>query len=260
MEYLRKIDENSSADLLWNVPEQKQGALNVVGGNLQNFRIPIKIAEFLNTNYPIRTLNVILPDVLKNKLPPLDNLMFLSSTDSGSFADGDEIAKALNAADYNLLIGDFSKNSITAKAVASACRSSEKPLLITRDAVDLITEEQAEQMLMNDQVIVMASMAQMQKLLRVIYYPKMLLLSQSLIQVVEVLHKFTLSYPVGVITLQADQVLIAKNGSVNAVPLDKTGYSPILFWGGEAAAKIATLNLYNPKNFLNATVAALFAR
>ena len=135
---------------------------------------------------------------------------------------------------------------------------AEKPVLITRDAVDLLTENINEASLMNENLIFFASMAQLQKLLRAVYYPKMLLLSQSLMQVAEVLHKFTLSYPASIITLHNEQILIAKNGNVKAVPMMKSGYSPIMFFQGELAAKILALNLFNPNNFIDATLAAIF--
>ena len=86
----------------------------------------------------------------------------------------------------------------------------------------------------------------------------MLLLSQSLVQVAEVLHKFTLSYPVSIITLHNNQILVAKGGEISAMPIEETGYSPIMIWGGELAAKIAALNLFNPHNFIKATISALF--
>lgn len=258
MDYFKKIEESPYEDLKWNIPERKQGTVNVMGGNLQNFRVPVKVAEFLETNYPIEKVNTILPDALKNSLPNLPNFIFLGSTESGSFSENQEVENIFNEADFNILIGDLSKNAITGRAVASACENSASPLLITRDSVDLVAENRLEKALMNENLIFFASIAQLQKLLRAIYYPKMLLLSQSLVQVAEVLHKFSLSYPISVVTLHNNQILIAKNGEVNAIPLEKTGYSPIMIWGGELAAKIAALNLYNPHNFVKATVSAVF--
>ena len=82
---------------------------------------------------------------------------------------------------------------------------------------------------------------------------RMLLLS-------EVLHKFTLSYPVGVVTLHDGQILVAKDGTVKAVALVNSGYSPIMFWSGELAAKIVAMNLYNPSQFISATVCGVFKR
>ena len=259
MDYLHRINDNSYQDLYWNIPEQKQGIVNVIGGNSQGFRTPIKIAELLADKYPVKEVHMVLPETLKTTLPPLDGLVFLPATDSGSFANDKSFIELINAADYNLLIGDFSRNSITAKAVGSACQDSAKPLILTRDGVDLLVEEITEKALMNENLIVFGSMAQLQKLFRAIYYPKVLILSQSLVQVADALHKFTLSYPVALITLHNGQILVAKSGDVNVLPLEKTKYSPLTIWNGELAAKILALNLYNPDNSIKATVAALFA-
>lgn len=259
MEYFEKVEENIAKDLLWNIPERKQGVVNVIGGNSQNFRTPVKVAEYLTEKYPVETVNLILPDALKSKLPPMPNFKFLESTETGSFADSTELVADINNGEYNLLIGDLSKNAITGKAVVSACVSSEKPILLTRDAVDLVVDNNPEEVLLNEELVIFGSLAQMQKLLRAVYYPKMLLLSQSLVQVTEVLHKFTLSYPVGIVTLHNGQILIAKDGIVKAVPMEKSGYSPIMLWSGELAAKIVALNLYNPGDFVRATMAAIFS-
>ena len=257
MDYFEKLEKNPYEDLYWNLPERKSGTINVIGGNAQSFRAEIKVAEFLEAKYPIDKVDTILPESLKSQLPSLDNFKFLKATESGSFV-GDGLAEILNAADYNLIIGDLSKNSITGKAVVSACQSSEKPVLITRDAVDLVSENGPDKLLLNGNMNVFGSLAQMQKLLRAVYYPKMLLLSQSLVQVVEVLHKFTLSYPVGIVTLHNGQILVARDGTIKAVPLESSGYSPIMIWNGELAAKIVAINLYNPNDFVYATVAAIY--
>ena len=113
---------------------------------------------------------------------------------------------------------------------------------------------------MNNNLIIFGSMAQIQKVFRTAYYPRMILLSQSLVQVTETLHKFTLSFPVAIITLHNSQIIIAKNGKVNVIPLEVSGYSPIMIWSGELAAKILALNLYNPNDFLSATSAAVFGK
>ncbi len=259
MEYFEKVEENIAKDLLWNIPERKQGVVNVIGGNSQNFRTPVRVAEYLTEKYPVETVNLILPDALKSKLPPMPNFKFLESTETGSFADSTELVVNINNGEHNLLIGDLSKNAITGKVIVSACASSEKPILLTRDAVDLVADNNPEEVLLNEKLAIFGSLAQMQKLLRAVYYPKMLLLSQSLVQVTEVLHKFTLSYPVGIVTLHNGQILIAKDGMVKAVPMEKSGYSPIMLWSGELAAKIVALNLYNPGDFVRATMAAIFS-
>lgn len=257
-EYLRKLEKNEYANLLWNVPEQKMGTVNIVGGQAQSFRTPVRVAEYLGREYPVKEVRLVLPDALFGKLPALDNVVFLPSTESGSL-NGEGLAEALNVADWNLVVGDLSKNSITARGVVGACEIAEKPLLITRDAVDLMVEAGAERTLLNDKVAILASVAQLSKLFRAVYYPKVLMMSQSLVQVADALHKFTLSYPVGVVTLHNGLILVARDGTINAVALEKTGFSPIMLWGGELAARMVALNLFNPGNWLGATTCAVFA-
>ena len=258
MDFFEKIDKNPYEDLKWNIPDRKQGAVNVIGGNAQNFRTEVKIAEFLGAEYPVDAVKVVMPESLKSKLPPLPNFVFLPDTESGTFKESQELVDAFNLADFNLVLGDLSRNKVTGEAVASACKSAERMTLITRDAVDLVAENGVERLLMNENLIFFASVPQLIKLLRAVYYPKMLLQSQSLIQVAEVLHKFTLSYPIKIVTLHNEQVLVAENGIVKAVALSATGYSPITIWGGELAAEIVAMNLYNPNSFIKATVTSLF--
>lgn len=259
MDYFEKLDKNPYEDLKWNIPERKQGAVNVIGGNGGNFQTEVKVAEFLANTYPVDKVNVVMPDALKKKLPPLPNFVFIPSTDNGSFSESQELIDVFNVADFNLLLGDLSKNAVTGRAMMNAVKSAEKMTLITRDSVDLITENSPDRVLMNENLVIMASIAQLIKLLRAVYYPKMLLMSQSLVQVAEVLHKFTLSYPVSVVTLHNNQILVASNGTVKAMPLEESGYSPISIWNGELAAKIVAMNLYNPSRFIEATICGLFS-
>lgn len=258
MDYFTRVERGNYEDLTWNIPEQKQGIVNIIGGNSQNFRTEVRTAEFITANYPIKEVRLVLPNALKNNLPNLPNLVFLPSTDSGSFNESQELNNVFNSADFNLLLGDLSKNSVTGTAVAGACRRSEKMTLLTRDTVDIVADNDPERTLMNENLIFFTSMAQLQKLLRAVYYPKMLLLTQSLVQVSEVLHKFTLSYPVKLVTLHDGQILLAENGTIRVVSIEESGYSPVTIWSGELAAKITALNLFNPNNFLPASTTAVF--
>ena len=258
MEYFEKLEKNPYEDLKWNVPERSQGTVNVIGGNTSRFRDEVKVAEFLTRTYPVQEVRLVGPDVLKGKLPDLPNFVFLPSTDSGGFAESQELMDVFNTVDCNLVLGDLSKNKVTGRAVANAVKNSSKITLLTRDTVDALTDNAPERWLMNENVTVMASIAQLQKLLRAVYYPKMLLMTSSLVQIADVLHKFTLSYPIAIVSLHNGQVLVAKNGVLKAVALEKTGYSPMLFWNGEIAGKIIGINIYNPNQFIEATVNAIF--
>lgn len=256
MDYFEKIEKNPYKDLYWNVPEeQKRGEAAVIGGNAGSFRAPVKTAEFLLKEFPLKTVRVVLPESLKTKLPPLPDAVFLKDTAGGSFSDHEELLEATSAVDFSLLIGDLSKNSLTAKEIEKTCEGAQKPLLVTRDAVDMLVGN--EKILMQENLIIMGSIPQWQKIFKGVYYPKMIMMSQSLVQIAEAFHKFTLSYPAQVVTLHDGQILVAKNGIVKAIPLIKTKCSILTVWNGELAARTVALNLYNPEKFIEATVSAL---
>ncbi len=259
MGFFEKLESNPYEDLRWNIPEKKQGIINVIGGNVGHFRTEIKTAEFVTGNYPVQDVRLVLPDALKGKIPDMPNFVFLPSVDAGGFSESQELIDEFSKADFNLVLGDLSRNTVTGKAVASAVKTSEKMTLVTRDAVDLLADNSPDRWLMNENVIVMASMAQLMKLMRAVYYPKVMLLSSSLMRVAETLHKFTLSYPVSIVTLHNGQVLIAGNGIVKALDLANTGYTAMTFWSGEVAGKIVGMNLYSPNKFIEASVAAVWA-
>ncbi|MBQ9018615.1 hypothetical protein IJ117_02585 [Candidatus Saccharibacteria bacterium] len=256
--YLHRT-EKANDDILWNIPAKKQGHINIIGGNAQSFRTPVKIAEYVTKEYPLEEVGLVLPDALTGKLPNLPNIDFLGSTESGSFSSSEELQTAINAPDVSLVVGDLSKNAITGKALAGACLYSAKPTVITRDSVDLIADNCSETLLMNDNLIFFASMPQIIKLFHAVYYPKMITLTQSLLQVAEALHKFTLSYPTKIITLHNGQIILAENGNINVLSLENTHLTPIAIWSGEVAARIAVLNLYNPRKFLEASGSAFLA-
>lgn len=258
MDYFEKLDKNIYSDLKWNLPEQRAGVIGVIGGSSGNFRTSARLSEFLNKSFNLKEVRTVLPDALKSKLPSVPGLVFVGSTETGSFADENGLKSAMDATDFNILIGDLSKNTITTRAVASASQSSEKPLLITRDAIDLIAENMTEEMLLGKDLFFLASLTQVSKILHAVYYPRVILMSQPLTQIAETLHKFTLSYSSCIITFVGGQIIIAKNGLVRAVPIEGTSYSPITLWSGELAAKIAVMNLFNPGRPIEASIAAIF--
>lgn len=272
---------NDFNNLAWNLPEQKSGTINLVGGHSGGFFAPVQAAEYLSHNFPIKTVNLLLPDALKNKLPaisgspstastsstgspaisPLNgsslNPIFLPSTDSGSLAKSDLLSDHFKQCDFTILIGDLSKNSATTIAISEAIKQSATPVLITRDGIDLLLPEMST-LISREDLFVVGSLAQIQKLFRSVYYPKMILLSQPLLPIVEALHKFTLSHPTTILTFHNDQIITASQGEVLALPLEATVYSgqPIRLWSGDLACRIAALNLFNPHQKLPATTLA----
>lgn len=260
LSYWQKQTRPLFADLAWNIPEQKTGHVAIIGGNSQNFSTVIRISEYLQQKFPFRTVTTILPDSLRSKLPPLPDLTFVSSTSSGSIDKSALLKETVSSTSANLLIGDLSKNSATAVALSEAFLSpndnKNNLLVVSRDAVDLLATE-SERLLQRPQTFIVASMVQLQNIFRSVYYPRMILLSQPLLPVIETLHKFTLTYPVTLVTFHQGQIIVASTGNVITTAIIDTDYSPISLWSGQLASKILALNLYNPNQALTATTAAV---
>lgn len=259
LSYWQKQSAPLFPDLAWNIPERKSGRIAIVGGNSQTFSTVVRISEFASQNFPFQSVATILPDALRGKLPPLPNLDFMPSTSSGSFASSYQLKNSLAASDANLLIGDLSRNAETAVALNAAIKDTANLLVLARDSVDLLSTE-ASQWLNRPQTIVLASMAQLQKLFRAVYYPRMVLLSQPLLPVLETLHKFTLTYPVTLLTFHQDNLIVAHDSNLTTTHLLNTSYSPISLWSGQLATRILALNLYTPNQPLAATTAAILLR
>ena len=255
--YFKKLEKPASDAPRWNLPEQKSGKILVLGGNSQSFKTEVRVSEYLTKNFQLKEVVTALPETLKSAFPPLPNPIFLPATDSGSFSDADSLKNAINSADFTLILGDFSKNAATKTAVFSAVETCEKPLLITRDSIDLLADLPLKKSLENPQNLFFLTVPGIQKLFHSLYYPKVITLSMSLLQLADALHKFTLSYQITLITVSNNQLLFAHDGAVRAFPLEKTPYSPLSLWFGDAAARLAVFNLFNPKNPLDASISAL---
>ncbi len=261
--YWQKQTQPLFADLIWNLPEQKTGTVTIIGGNSQNFSVPIHLGEFINQHLPFRTTKILLPDALRTKVPPVPDFIFSPSTTSGSFAKSAILPDCLTNSDVNIFIGDLSKNSATAIALAETLEQSlSNPnhqnhlTILTRDSVDLLAPE-AGRWILFPEICLVTSMVQLQKVFRATYYPKMIMLSQPLIPIIETLHKFTLTYPITILTFHQEQIIVAQHGNIVTTPIIDTDYSPISLWSGQLAARIAALNFFNPKHRLEATSAAI---
>lgn len=243
-------------DLAWNIPEQKTGTIAVIGGNAQNFSNIVRTAEYLTHTFPIKHVNLILPDVLRSKLPSLENLNFTASTTSGSFAKSRILNDYFNSSDFTFLAGDLSHNAETAIAITDAIKDSTKPLLLSRDSIDLLAPT-IGQIIIHPSLTLVCSMAQLQKIFRSLFYPRMITLSSPLVPIVETLHKFTLSYPITILTFHQGNIIVAHAGQISTTHIVDTNFTPISLWSGQLAAKITALNLFNPNHPFEATTAAV---
>lgn len=239
-------------DIEWSKPEQRSqaGRLGIIGGNKLGFAgVAEAYSGALNTG--VGEVRVLLPDVLKRTIPnSITDTVFAPTTPSGSLASSAQAElKALG--DWStgiLLIGDAGRNSETAIAYEQFISDYTGPLTITRDAIDLIRNSPMLLVERPDTLIV-ASFAQVQKLFQGVYYPKILTFSMQLLQIVDALHKFTITYPCTVVTLHRDTIIIASGGQV--VTQDFT--EPMRIWRGEIATRMASYWLWTPNKPLESS-------
>ena len=78
----------------------------------------------------------------------------------------------------------------------------------------------------------------------------------QLTNLVEAMHKFTITYPVTIAVLHRESFIIAHEGEVVTTPWD----NPMLIWRGNVAAKAATYWLWTPSKPLEATATAIIAK
>lgn len=243
-------------DIEWSKPEQRaqSGALAIIGGNKLGFS---GVAEAYGTALAAGTgqVRVVLPDVLKKNIPPsITDTLFVPTTPSGSMAK-DAIAELRAVgqwADGVLLIGDAGRNSETAIAYEQFIQDYSGMLTLTRDSIDLIKNNPSLLVERPDTLLV-ASFAQVQKLFQGVYYPKMLTFSMQLTQLVEALHKFTITYPVTIATLHNESLVVASGGQVTTTKWN----NPMAIWRGVTATNAAAYWLWNPTHTLEAVTASL---
>ena len=243
-------------DMQWHLPERPAGTLAIIGGASSGFQAVVRTAEFARQNLPLATAHLVVPASLEPILSSVEDVTYAPANPAGAFRQSDILTQL--TADATLYIGDLSKNTEAAAAIAQSAAQAAGPRVLARDAIDALTP-QATALLTLPDLTLLASLAQLQKLFRTVYYPKMLMLTAPLLNVVECLHKFTLSYPVTILTLHEGQILVAAGGEIVTTPLSETIYSPLSLWSGELAATVAAYQIFCPEKPLAATAAAILA-
>lgn len=245
-------------NVAWSKPEQRSaaGKLAIIGGNKLGFA---GVAEAYTSSLEagVGQVCVLLPDVLKKALPKtITEALFADTNPSGSLSK--DAAPDLHAlgtwADGALLIGDAGRSSETAILYEQFIQDYAGKLVLTRDAIDLV--KNASQLLVDrPDTLLVCSFAQLQKLFQSVYYPKVLTFSMQLTNLVEALHKFTITYPVTIAVLHKEHFIVAHSGDVVTTPWENA----MMIWRGQAAAQIASYWLWNPKQPLEAAATALVA-
>ena len=238
-------------DIEWSKPQRRSqsGNLGIIGGNKLGFA-GVAEAYAIATEAGVGIVRVLLPDVLRKTIPPvITDAVFGPTNPSGSLTK--EAVAEMNAvgewANSVLLIGDAGRSSETAIAYEQFLQHYEGQLVLTRDAIDLI-KAGSQTLVERPNTLLVASFAQLQKLFQAVYYPKVLTFSMQLTNLVEAVHKFTITYPVSIVVLHKDHLVMASDGEVVTSPWD----NPMAIWRGSVAARAASYWLWNPGKTLEA--------
>lgn len=243
-------------DIEWNKPEQrtKAGRLGIIGGNKLGFA---GVAEAYATTIAGGSgeVRVLLPDVLKKTIPAaMTDVQFGATNPSGGLASGaqPEMKALAEWASGVLMIGDAGRNSETAILYENFAKDYTGPLVVSRDAVDLLRTSAAT-LVERPQTTLIVSFAQLQKLFQAVHYPKVLTFSMQLAQLVDAVHKFTITYPICVVVLHQEHLIVSHDGAVVSTEWD----NPMAIWRGHTAARAASYLLWSPDKPLEAVVASL---
>lgn len=262
MNYWKQQNENEPLfpDILWSKPEQKNIAskLGIIGGNALGFAA---VANAYKTAIDTGAgeVKLVLPASLKKQLGSLPGVEFAPTNPSGSLNKDalNQLRALASETDGLLLIGDAGKNSETQALYETFVRESkqEQPLIISRDAVDLLMNVMNE-FIIRDNVLLILSFSQLQKLFQTLYYPIMLVHSMQNIKLVEALHKFTISNQATIAVFHDDLFVIASKGEVTSSQFSH----PTDIWRGKTAAQMACWFMWNPLRPLEAATTAIISK
>lgn len=232
-------------DLLWSRPENKShaGKLLVIGGNLHGFSAPAEAYRVAQTA-GAGSVRVLLPNSLKKTVGRIiEHGEYAPSTPSGSFAKA-ALAAALEQAawaDGVLLAGDLGRNSETAVLISSLLQRYSGQVTLVKDAVDYVTS--APDALTGRQVTTLVlTIAQLQRLLTTLKWPKAVTFTMPLLQLVDLLHELTKAHPFNIIVKQDAIMLVACGGQVSSTTLSDNKEP----WRVATAAYAAVWWLQNP--------------
>lgn len=238
-------------DIEWSRPERRDqaGRLGIIGGNKLGFSgVAASYEAALQTG--AGEVRVLLPDALRGTIPrTITDTIYSTSTPSGSLAS-DALVDMLALGSWSngiLLAGDAGRNSETAIVYERFLQQYTGPVTITRDAVDLV-KNTAHTLVDRPSITLVMSFAQLQKLLQSVYYPKILTFSMQLMQLVDVLHKFTITYPITIVTFHRERLIVAHGGDVVTHEFN----DPMLIWRGVTATRAASYLLWSPSRPLEA--------
>jgi ADP-dependent NAD(P)H-hydrate dehydratase / NAD(P)H-hydrate epimerase len=252
----QESDKPAFPDLLWSRPESKQakGKLLIIGGNSFGFSaVGTGYREALSAG--AGTVRVLLPEAIRKVVGTiLEHAEYGASNPSGSFSQ-----QALGAwlehsgwSDGVLIAGDLGRNSETAILFEKFLVKSSAPITIAKDAVDYVMPL-SKALINRPSTTLVLSLAQLQKLATSLSFTQAFRLGMSLVQLVEILHEFSVKYGYEIVVKHQDSICIAVNGKVSTTKLKEDKE----FWRVETAAHCVVWRIQNPTKPFEALTSAL---
>ena len=229
-------------------PEQRRfaGKLLIIGGNNGAF---FAVANAMQEAFTLGAgeVRALMPSSLRGKVPSTPEVYFAEAENSGAFGKAalGEMLNQTEWADVVLIVGDLGKNAETSVVFSDYIAKVDKPIYVTRDGIDVLVSDIANWGMREAETVIFATMPQLQKMLRVLYYPKVITLSMPTNQLIETLHKFTISYAMTIATFHNDQLVVARDGKVISCEIKDTKWTPITLWSGSLPTKAAVLRMWN---------------
>lgn len=205
-------------DVFWSRPEHasRRGKLLIIGGNRHEFSA-VAQSYTAALSAGVGECRAVMPSALKKTIPDtFYDAHFVPSTASGGISKGglNELKGYVAWSDAVLLPGDLGKNSETASVVLELLKTNHA-LCLTKDAIDLLQNEAAA-LLGRENTLLVASVAQLQRLARATGEQTPITLSSGLVQMVERLHAFSLKWPSHIVTNHLNTILCASGGRVTS--------------------------------------------
>lgn len=220
--WLKQGSEPLFPELQWNKPERRDqaGKLLIIGGNAHNLSAPAAVFERVQS-HGIGSVVVALPNKTKRLVGyTLPEALFLPSTPSGEFSIEGEAALLEQAvwADSIMLAGDLGRNSQTTILLSTLLQNYHDRVVVCLDAIDALTHS-PKTLLEREKTTVVASFAQLQKLVKEYGEATPLVFSMDLVKLVTFLQDFTKRIPAQIASLHHDQLIVAVSGKVSTTKL-----------------------------------------
>lgn len=242
-------------NLVWSRPENKAlaGKITIIGGNRYDISVPAKSYEYANQQ-GIGSCHVLIPLAAKKLLPGVHpNITFAPSNLSGSFSQKSlpEMQNFAMGSDCTLIAGGLGRNSETAIVLEKLVKQAGL-FVLSADAVDYFSG-QPLQLLDRENTAIVASFAQIQKIMQNVGTIKPITFDMGALAIVDALQAFTTGHQSLIALEHNGTIYCALNSKVISTNLAE----PPKAWRTKTAAAVAVWWAQNPSQPLAAAATAI---